>query len=356
MVDGITSAYGASYGYGAQSPHQTASQSSGGRQTTTITVETSEESTVARIKQGGKEETVTSSSYSESVTISVATDSSGSGSAGAGTPSGALATQTQNGQLALATVEQTAAEARDFLKNDAKQKLQIALNELKLLKLLGNTPAGAKEAAQLAKQIADASSEYAAGGGASAADDATTGDADGTPDTGTVAGASTTGATAGSAGQGAAASSAATASAAGATTAATSTAASTSGTSQSAASAASPTGAASEAGGTGALTPAQQDPFYQEVQAALQALKKYLQKTLPALEVSPDAKTRKLAKDVQKSFNESVAQIADAEAEFNAESIGSDAGDEAALGGSDGAASAAAAVVAAVYQPVNISA
>ena len=76
---------------------------------------------------------------------------------------------------------------------------------------------------------------------------------------------------------------------------------------------------------------------------------------MPALEASGDEKTRKFAKKVQDSFNESVTQVASAEAQFNAAS-GGDAADTAALGGEDSAASAAASVVAAAYQPVNLSA
>ena len=331
MVDGISSAASGSNGY---APYQ-----SSGRQTSTITVETEEQTLTAQIKQGGKVETLSYASYSQAVTINIKTGPNGPG------VSSAASAQLQDGQQALATVEQTAAEASDFLKNDAKQKLQIALNELKLLKLLGQTPAGAKEAAQLAKQIADAASEYAAGGGADPADsaDASTaaGDAadatDGTAATGSDGTAASATATP---------SSAATAAASSSTTAATGTA----GTSSTAA-----TGSTAQAASSNGLTPADQDPFFQEVQAALKELKKYLQKTLPALEASPDEKTRKLARKVEKSFNESVAQIASAEAQFNTESALGAADDTTALGGADSAASAAASIVAGVYQPVNIS-
>lgn len=304
MVDSISNAASGSYGY---APYQ-----SSGRQTTTITVETEEQTLTAQIKQGGKVETLSYASYSQAVTINIKTGSNGAG------VSSAASAQLQEGQQALATVEQTAAEASDFLKNDAKQKLQIALSELKLLKLLGQTPAGAKEAAQLAKQIADAASEYASGGGADPADSANASAATGDAADATAAAAAAT-------------------------------------PSSTATDAASPSTAAQAASSNG-LTPADQDPFFQEVQAALKELKKYLQKTLPALEASPDEKTRKLARKVEKSFNESVAQIASAEAQFNTESALGAADDTTALGGADSAASAAASIVAGVYQPVNISA
>src|SRR5579859_2235359 len=102
MVDGIGSAYGAGY-----APYQSA-----GRQTTSISVAIDEETLTAQIKQGGKQETLSYTSYSESVTINVKTGSGGSDTSPGNTVSG----QAQDGQQALATVEQTAAEARDFLK------------------------------------------------------------------------------------------------------------------------------------------------------------------------------------------------------------------------------------------------
>ncbi len=352
MVDAISSANSGAFGY---APYQSSGRQ--GAATTTITVETDEETGTAQINQGGKKTTVSYASYTGSVTINIKT---GSGSTGSGSAAGSSAAggnskaaQAQEGQQALATVEQTAAEAQDFLKNDAKAKLQIALNELKLLKLLGNTPAGAKEAAQIAKQLADASSEYAAGGGADidSAGGAAAGATDGTDGSSATAG----DAAAATSGAGAAG----TAAAASGTVAQGAVSATASGDSQPTASG----DAQSQAAGTDAsaalnpgATPADQDPFFQEVQKALKELKKYLQKTLPALEVSPDKKTRDLAKKVEKSFNGSVAQIGQAESDFNTETdVEEAAGGSTALGGADSAASAAASVVAAVYQPVNIS-
>jgi len=355
MVDAISSANSGASGY---APYQSSGRQ--GAASTTITVETDEETATAQIDQGGKKTTVSYASYTESVTININT---GNGGAASGSTAGSSAAggnskaaQAQEGQQALATVEQTTAEAQDFLKNDAKAKLQIALNELKLLKLLGNTPAGAKEAAQIAKQIADASSEYAAGGGADidSADGAAAGATDGTADGSTAAAGNATAATTGDtavSGTGAAGTTTAAADTTSQTTASGDAQAAASGDAQSPAA-----GTASSAASNPGATPADQDPFFQEVQAALKQLKKYLQKTLPALEASPDKKTRDLAKKVEKSFNDSVAQIGQAEADFNTETdIEQAASGSAALGGTDSAASAAASVVAAVYQPVNIS-
>jgi len=345
MVDALSSVYNGAYGY---SPYSSTGRQ-GAATAATITIETEEETGTAQIDQGGKQETLSYASYSESVTIDVQSGSSSSsaGSAASSTAGGNTpAKQAAEGQQALATVEQTAAEARDFLKNDAKAKLQIALNELKLLKLLGNTPADAKEAAQIAKQLADASSEYVEGGGA---DIGTADSADATD--GASADASTTAATGG-------ATSAAT-TADGADVSAQAAAALVSGASQTTASAdaqSSTTHGSATAASNQGLTPAEQDPFFELVQAALKELKKYLLKTLPALEASSDKKTRETAKKAEESFNESVGQIGAAEAQFDTETTDEDAADaSAALGGADSAASAAAVVVAGGYAPVNLS-
>lgn len=312
MVASINAAYGSGYGYPPAS------------QAVTVTVQTEQDTLAAQLSQGGSRQTLTASSYSESVTISIGQGSSTNASS---LTSGALQAQTQSGQQALATVEQTATEARDFLKNDAKKKLAQAEAELKLLKLLGNSAAGAKEAAQIAREIADAATQYAEGGGA--ADAAATG----TSSTGADATAASAPA---ASSQNAAAQGAAGQSATAPTNAAAGSAA---------------------AGTAAALTPAQQDPFYQSVEAALAELKKYLQKTLPALETSSDKKTRKTAKEVAESFDQSLVQVADAEATFNAESApgGGAADATAALGGGDSAAAAAATAVAASYQSVNLT-
>jgi hypothetical protein len=310
MVASISAAYGSGHGYPPAS------------QAVTVAVRTEQDTLAAQVNQGGSQQTLSASNYRESVTISIGPAANASSLTQGAAQSGQQA-QTQSGQQALATVEQTAAEARDFLKNDAKKKLQDALAELKLLKLLGNSAAGAKEAARIAREIADAASQYAEGGGAGddgagAATDAAT------------AGTNSTGTDAAAAGSPAASSQ----------TAAPPNAAAT----------------ASAAPGTAsALTPAQQDPFYQSVDAALAELKKYLQKTLPALETSSDKKTRKTAKEVAESFDQSLVQVADAEAAFNAESGGATES-TAALGGGDSAATAAAVVVAASYQSVNLTA
>ena len=155
MVDSINTAYGGGYGYPPAS------------QAVTVTVQTEQDTLAAQVSEGGSQQTLNASSYTQSVTISI-----GQGSGGANASSlasrdalSSLQAQTQSGQQALATVEQTAAEARDFLKNDAKKKLQNALAELKLLKLIGDGAKGAKEAARIAREIADAATQYAEGGG-----------------------------------------------------------------------------------------------------------------------------------------------------------------------------------------------
>lgn len=76
---------------------------------------------------------------------------------------------TQDGTQVLATLQQSQESVRDHNKKDAAAKLDEAVKELSLLKLLGNTIAGAREAVKLAKQIAAAVKEYADAGGTPAA-------------------------------------------------------------------------------------------------------------------------------------------------------------------------------------------
>jgi hypothetical protein len=257
MVDGTIAAYSGSLTYTAQI--------SGAQETSSISLV--EQENVAAIT------TASGTSYGAAVTLSISTStSSTSSSAVPGLPA-------QDGEQALSTLKQTAAEAKGFLKKDAQQKLQIAEGELKLLKLLGGTD-GARQAAQLARQIADAASQYAEGSDPSAPDQAAS-DAD----------------------------------AAAAATATASTSA-----------------AASTADPSSAATVDAQPSFYQQVDAALAALRKYLQKILPTLAVSPDRDVRKTGETAKAEFDQAVAAAEAAEAEV------------------DGQGSTAA------FQPVDISA
>ena len=75
-------------------------------------------------------------------------------------PATATAAGNSAGQQALNTVENSNAQARAFPKHLAAQKLDQAVKELTILKLLGSGPAAAKEAAKIAKEIGDAVKDY----------------------------------------------------------------------------------------------------------------------------------------------------------------------------------------------------
>jgi hypothetical protein len=85
------------------------------------------------------------------IDISVTAQSSSTAAADA-TPSA--------GQKALATIEQSNAQARAFPKQLAAQQLDHAVKELTILKLLGSGPKAVKEAGKIAKEIGDAAKAY----------------------------------------------------------------------------------------------------------------------------------------------------------------------------------------------------
>jgi hypothetical protein len=237
MVDGTIAAYGSSsFSYQAQIS---------GAQTTSVAL--AEQASVAVIANSG------GTVFAAAVTINVA--------ASTASANGPVAGQAQDGAQALATLKQTAAEARGFLKKDAQQKLQIAEGELRLLKLLGGGAAGAKQAAQLARQIADAATQYAEGSDPNAPADA----------------------------------------------------------------------APAESAAAASAQPSTQPSFYEQVDAALATLRKYLQSVAPALKTAPDQRTRAAGETAEEAFDQAEAQAAAAEAAFA------------------GQAGAAA------YQPVNLS-
>lgn len=229
MVDAALAAYSSSLSYTAQF--------SGPQETSSLSLV--EQTSIAAVT------TANGTAFGAAVTVSISASAlSASSSSPAGVPEG-------DGEQALATLKQTAADAKGFLKKAAQQKLQIAASEIKLLKLLDATD-GAREAAQLARRIADAASQYAEGSDPNDPDQA--------------------------------ASSAA------------------------AAAAAAPSAAA-----------AAQPSFFQQVDVALAALRKYLQKVLPALALSSDKDVRKTGETAKAAFDQAVAQAGTAEAELDAQ-------------------------------------
>lgn len=167
--------------------------------------------------------------------------------------------QTQEGSQVLATLQQTQQALRDQNKKDAAAKLDEAVKELSLLKLLGTTIEGAREAVKLAKQVAAAVTEYSAAGG--------------TP------------------------SASATAAAAGLS----STDQATSGTSNGA--------TASTTNATANTASAQQDPFYTIAAAVLTALRKFLKKTLADLQNSSDPTIRAEARKLGRAFDKVLSSL-----------------------------------------------
>jgi hypothetical protein len=230
------------------------------------------------------------SGFAFSVSISV--------SVGAAIQTAASSTQAQDGSQALATLQQAQQAVRDATRSDAAAKLDEAIKELSLLKILGNTLAGASEAVKLAKQIAAAAKEYAAAGGASPGSLSTV-SSDLARVTAALGDIGTT--------------------------------------------ANDPTDAAS------AQTAAQQDPFYGIAGAALAALRKYLQKTLPPLQNSSDPKTRAAARQLGKEFAHAENAIDEAEA-----SGGQTAGATDTSGASDATTVAAVAVAATASVTVDL--
>jgi hypothetical protein len=244
MVDGTIATYSSSLSYTAQI--------SSAQETSSISLV--EQASVAAIS------TANGTTYGAAVTFSISTASTSAGGS-------SEAPAQQDGEQALSTLTQTADEARGFLKKDAQKKLQLAESELKLLKLLGGAD-GAKQAAQLARQIADAASQYAEGSDPDASDQSATGAGVATP------------------------------------------------TAPASVDAGASTGASSSAAANA------QPSFYRQVDAALATLKKYLQKVLPALALSPDKDTRKIGETAKAVFDQAVAQAEAAEADVDGQSAG----------------------------------
>jgi hypothetical protein len=210
-----------------------------------------------------------------------------------GTQTAAASQREQDGLKALATLKQAAQQARDFNKKSASEKLALITRELALLKLLGTGIAAARQAVDLAKQVAAAVSLYAGSGGDAGAAGVTapsagapsdSAPADGAADTGLIAsaspdlaGASDPEATADAAGSG---------------------------------SPTAPSGATPPAAGSAtAATATQQDPFYALANAVIAELKKYLAQILPSLQNSADPKVRAEAGRLSTRFDKLVATI-----------------------------------------------
>ncbi|MGB8839455.1 MAG: hypothetical protein WCC64_00125 [Aliidongia sp.] len=237
------------------------------------------------------------------------------------------------GEQALATLKAASIEAAGFSKKDAADRLTRALNELKILKLLGGGINGAKQAAQIAKEIGVAASEYAQSGGAVPADVAAAASAapDATASTATPA-----------------------------TTAAGNTDApvtppppASTGTDASATPAAS-TAASPQATALTAVAGGP-DAFFQAANEALSELHRYLQQILPSLETSPDKKTRNAAHKAQEDFDKAAAETLSVQ---NLSPASSDAAAaapvETATATIDTSVTVAIATVS--YQPLNLSA
>jgi hypothetical protein len=220
------------------------------------------------------------------------------------------------GEQALATLKATAIEAAGFSKKEAADRLTRALNELKILKLLGGGINGAKQAAQIAKEIGVAASEYAQSGGAMPADVAA---ASAAPDDATASAPTMTGNTDAPA---------------------------------------APPPAATPPQAT-ALSAALGGPdaFFQAANEALSELHRYLQQILPPLETSQDKKTRNAAHKAQEDFDKAVGTTLAAE---NLQPASSGAAAPAAAPVETATATIDTSVTVAVatvsYQPVNLSA
>jgi DNA-binding ferritin-like protein len=215
------------------------------------------------------------------------------------------------GEQALATLKAASIEAAGFSKKDAADRLTRALNELKILKLLGGGINGAKQANDTATtEIAVAASEYAQSGGAVPADVAA---ASAAPD--------------------------ATASTATPTTAAGNTDAP----------AAPPPATAPSA------VPGDANAFFQAANEALSELRRYLHQILPALETSHDKKTRNAAHKAKEDFDKAAAETLTAQ-NLHPSPSGAVAPAPVETVTATIDTSVTLAVAAASYQPLNLSA
>jgi hypothetical protein len=209
------------------------------------------------------------------------------------TQTAAASQREQDGLKALATLKQAAQQARDFDKKSASDKLALITRELALLKLLGTGIAAAREAVDLAKQVAAAVSLYAGSGGDASAASVAAPSADALIDSAPTDGAVSSGQNASSSPDLAVASG---------TAASTDAAESASPTT--------PSGAApSSASAPTAVAATQQDPFYGLANALIAQLKKYLAQILPSLQTSADPKVRAEAGRLGKQFDKLVAAI-----------------------------------------------
>jgi hypothetical protein len=211
------------------------------------------------------------------------------------------------GEQALATLKAASIQAAGFSKKDAADRLTRALNELKILKLLGGGINGAKQAAQIAKEIAVAASEYAQSGGAVPADVAAASAAPDATATPTTAAGNTD------------------------------------------APAASPPATAPSA------APGDANAFFQAANEALSELRRYLHQILPALETSHDKKTRNAAHKAKEDFDKAAAETLTAQ-NLHPSSSGAVAPAPVETVTATIDTSVTLAVAAASYQPLNLSA
>jgi hypothetical protein len=225
------------------------------------------------------------------------------------------------GEQALATLKAASIQAAGFSKKDAADRLTRALNELKILKLLGGGINGAKQAAQIAKEIAVAASEYAQSGGAVPADVAAASAAPDATATPTTAAGNTDAPAAppppASVGDDA--------------------------------SAAPPPATAPSA------TPGDANAFFQAANEALSELRRYLHQILPALETSHDKKTRNAAHKAKEDFDKAAAETLTAQ-NLHPSSSGAVAPAPVETVTATIDTSVTLAVAAASYQPLNLSA
>jgi hypothetical protein len=161
-------------------------------------------------------------------------------------------------QTVLDKLKKELAQAKEFTKTFAAQRLQEAVKEIAITEVIGGRK-GAEELVHLSRRISAAAQDYAAGERqlATVPTDATASDA-------TASGATVLPSVAGTLGK------------------------------------------------------IQQDPFYQLADAALGEISKALKKILPALEVAPDRKTRDFAHKLSDEFNRSVSDTLKSEQDFNA--------------------------------------
>ncbi len=180
-------------------------------------------------------------------------------------------------------------------KAEARKKLDLAVKQLALLKILQPGLKSAREAAKIAKTVSDAAKEYAAAERAAAAIDPSD-----------LPTAPTSDAAAGPAGSSQSDISAAQIPPQGADPA-----------QKGADAPGSSAGSSAESGATASPSPLPEDSFFKTANGILGELKKYLRKTLPALLASQDRKIREEAAKIRDAFNKSVNDTADAEQVFN---------------------------------------